>query len=197
MKDTSTTLNWPNWPVNIQPSKGGTTIGIWPKLCSWLRIQKIKFGSQAKMKNVSFLGKTVVKNNGILQIGQSTIFQSDFQLTRLAIGKNARLTIGDDCFMNSVIIATNISIEIGNNCHFAPFVHLMDSDFHDLNDRSLSGKNGPILIGNNVQLGARVIVLRGVTIGNNAVVLPSSVVTKNIPEGATAAGVPAVLINLS
>lgn len=196
MKDTSTTLNWPDWPVTNQ-SKGRIHIGTWAKLGSWLRMQKIKIFSKSKLKNVSFFGKMVVKNKGILQIGQQTIFHSDFQTTRLAIGKNATLFIGKNCFMNSVIIAANTNIEIGNNCHFAPFVHLMDSDFHDLNDRSLSGKSAPILIGNNVQLGARVIVLRGVKIGNNAVVLSGSVVTKDIPDGAKSAGVPAVPVNFS
>lgn len=158
----------------------------------------MRLRSNVVLKNVFFSGKIVVKNKGILNIGRQTSFHSDFQPSRLAVEKNATLGIGNNCFMNSVIIAANKHIEIGDNCQFGPFVHLMDSDFHDLNDRSQSGKSAPILIGNNVQLGARVIVLRGVQIGDNAIVLPGAVVTKNIPANTKAAGVPAkVLVNFS
>jgi len=156
----------------------------------------IKLRSNAVLKNVFLLGKIVVKNKGVLHIGTQTSLRSDFQASRLAIEKNATLSIGNNCFMNSVIIAANKRIDIGDNCQFGPYVHLMDSDFHDLNDRSQSGKSAPILIGNNVQLGARVIVLRGVKIGNHAIVLPGAVVTKDIPANTKAAGVPAkVLVN--
>jgi len=82
-------------------------------------------------------------------------------------------------------------ITIGADCQLGPFVHLMDSDFHDLNDRRLAGQCAPICLEAGVRLGARTIVLRGVTIGRNAEVMPGSVVTKDIPAGAKAGGVPA------
>ncbi len=195
MKNRSTTLNWPDWPANNHKA-ADILMPLSTRLRSWFRINRIKLGSNAVLKNVSFLGKIVVKNKGVLQIGTQTIFLSDFQSSRLAVEKNATLSIGKNCCMNSVIIAANQHIEIGDNCQFGPYVHLMDSDFHDLNDRSQSGKSAPILIGNNVQLSTRVIILRGVQIGDNAIVLPGAVVTKNIPANTKAAGVPArILVN--
>jgi acetyltransferase-like isoleucine patch superfamily enzyme len=52
----------------------------------------------------------------------------------------------------------------------------------------------PIVMGKNVWLGARVTVLPGVTIGDNAIVAAGAVVTRDVPPGAVAAGVPARII---
>jgi len=162
------------------------------RLSVWFGGFKLRNKAKFVGKNVFCIGKMTLKIKGDLRIGNKSIFRSDFQNTRLAIGKNASLIIGKSCFMNSVIIAANNQIEIGDHCRFGPFVHLMDSDFHDLNDRTKAGKSAPIVIENEVQLGARVIVLRGVTIGNGAVVLPGSVVTKDVLAGTKVAGIPAI-----
>lgn len=53
---------------------------------------------------------------------------------------------------------------------------------------------GPIEIGNDVWIGARSVILSGVKIGNGAIIAANSVVTKDIPEYAIAAGVPAKVI---
>lgn len=53
---------------------------------------------------------------------------------------------------------------------------------------------GPIIVGNNVFIGARSIIMPNITIGNNAIVGAGSIVTKNIPDGEIWAGVPARFI---
>jgi acetyltransferase-like isoleucine patch superfamily enzyme len=52
----------------------------------------------------------------------------------------------------------------------------------------------PTIIGNNVWLGSKVVVLRGVTIGDNAIVGANAVVTHDVPPGVIVGGVPARLI---
>ncbi len=52
----------------------------------------------------------------------------------------------------------------------------------------------PVTIGNNVWLGSRVTVLRGVTIGTNSVVGAGSVVTRSIPANSIAVGAPAKVV---
>ena len=73
---------------------------------------------------------------------------------------------------------------------------IIDSAFHDIDpERRLEPPVAdPITIGDNVWLGARVIVLPGVTIGENSVVGVGSVVTRDIPPSSLAVGVPAKVV---
>ncbi len=52
-------------------------------------------------------------------------------------------------------------------------------------------ETAPIKIGRNVWVGAKATILMGVTIGDNAIVGANSVVTRDVPAGATVAGAPA------
>ena len=52
----------------------------------------------------------------------------------------------------------------------------------------------PIVLGKNVWVGSNVTILQGVTIGDNAVIAAGAVVTKDVPAGCVAAGVPAGVI---
>ena len=54
--------------------------------------------------------------------------------------------------------------------------------------------HAPIVIGNNVWIGAHATILAGVTLGENSVVAAGAVVTKDVPAGAVVAGVPAKII---
>jgi maltose O-acetyltransferase len=73
---------------------------------------------------------------------------------------------------------------------------MMDNDFHRIEPerRNERAESAPIILENNVWLGARVIVLKGVTIGEGSVIGAGSVVTKNIPSRSLAVGQPAKII---
>lgn len=74
---------------------------------------------------------------------------------------------------------------IGHNAVLATLNH----DFSP--ERRTSMHPAPVVIGKNVWLGASVTVVPGVTIGDNAVIAAGAVVTKDVPAGTIAAGVPA------
>lgn len=84
-------------------------------------------------------------------------------------------------------------LTIGNNVIIAAGVKLLT---HDTSFTVVGGKDlaGEINIGNNIQIGENVVVLPGVSIGDNCVIGAGAVVTKDIPPQSVAAGVPAKII---
>ena len=70
----------------------------------------------------------------------------------------------------------------------------MDSDFHDIQEHSSEGKSAPIIIHDNVWIASRAMILKGVTIGEGAVISAGAVVTKDVPPYTMVGGVPAKVI---
>ncbi len=103
--------------------------------------------------------------------------------------------IGNNVFINGDSeIAASCSIRIGNNALLGPEVRFMDNDYHDVYDHAKPGKKAPIVIENDVWIGARAMVLKGVTIGAGAVVAAGAVVIKNVPPRTIVGGNPAKVI---
>lgn len=104
--------------------------------------------------------------------------------------KNIKL--GNKCSPGSgphqYIQAVN-GIEFGDNILMGPGVTIISAN-HKLDDFNQHTYAEPIKIGCNVWLGANVIVLPGVKIGNNVVIGAGSVVTRDIPQNSIAVGVP-------
>jgi maltose O-acetyltransferase len=86
---------------------------------------------------------------------------------------------------------------VGRNALFAEYVTIRDQD-HAMDSTEGQGRVGftssPIVIGDNVWLGAKVTVTQGVTIGNNVVVGANSVVTRDLPDNCVALGAPARVV---
>lgn len=114
---------------------------------------------------------------------------------RLEVGKNGKLIIKNGTYINrNTLIIANKLVEIGKDCKISWDVIIMDSDLHPMpGETQLNDK--PVIIGNNVWIGCRAIILKGVNIGDGAIIAAGSVVTKDIPEYSIAAGVPAKVIS--
>lgn len=82
---------------------------------------------------------------------------------------------------------------IGSNCVIADNVLINNSDHVKGNIQQISTR-GPITIGDRVFVGQNVVILANVHIGDDAIIGAGSVVTKDVPEGATITGVPARII---
>jgi acetyltransferase-like isoleucine patch superfamily enzyme len=106
------------------------------------------------------------------------------------------ITIGDYCLMApGVEITAARSIQIGDSCMFASDVSIQDSDWHGLYNRVRPFRcTAPIRIGDNVWVGQRALILKGVTLGDHSVIGAGSVVTGSIPPFSVAAGNPARVI---
>jgi len=88
-------------------------------------------------------------------------------------------------------------ITIGENCRFGPEVFVTASDYGRAPGMNIADQprdERDITIGNDVWLGVRVFVGTGVTIGDGCVVSANSVVTRDLPAGTIAAGVPARVV---
>lgn len=107
-------------------------------------------------------------------------------------GSNIRL--GARAFVNYGLVALDVApISIGDDAQFGPNVQLLTAT-HPLEAGLRRAKweaGKPIVIGNNVWLGGGVIVLPGVSIGDDAVVGAGAVVTRDVPAGVLALGNPA------
>jgi acetyltransferase-like isoleucine patch superfamily enzyme len=105
------------------------------------------------------------------------------------------IIIGDEVFLGSGCeFNVRVGVSIGNDCLIASGCRFIDHD-HGMQMSDLMRKqHGPeaaIVIGDNVWLGCNVVVLKGVQIGNGAVVAAGAVVTKSIPANEIWGGVPA------
>ena len=126
-----------------------------------------------------------------------TIRSRKHNMVEISCAANAALTFGKNVFLNQgVRIACTTEVSIGDNVLMGDECVILDSDYHGVSGGQT--KAAAVKIESDVWLGTRVIVLRGVSIGQGSVVGAGSVVTRSIPPRVFAAGVPArVIKNLS
>jgi acetyltransferase-like isoleucine patch superfamily enzyme len=114
--------------------------------------------------------------------------------------KGAEIIIGDNTRIVGTCIHAQESIQIGKNCLIAGNCQIVDSSGHELSFDNVKnriktlGKTRPIVIEDNVWIGANTFVLPGVTIGEGSVIGAGSIVVSNIPPYSIARGNPAVVI---
>jgi maltose O-acetyltransferase len=115
----------------------------------------------------------------------------------LYVDYGAHLTIGARCFANFGLVALDVApISIGDDVQIGPNVQLL-TPTHPTEPEPRRAKweaARPIDIGNNVWLGGGVIVLPGVTIGDNTVVGSGAVVARDLPANVVAVGNPARVV---
>lgn len=143
---------------------------------------------------VTTRGKPRVSNKGTILIGDRVAISSVFDRTKFFVHTKAVLTIGPYSRINGVHISVKQSVTIGKRVRIGPYTLIMDSDFHDVYDRSREGKKGPVVIEDDVWIASRAIILKGVRIGAGSIVAAGSVVTQDVPAKSLVAGVPAKVI---
>ena len=123
------------------------------------------------------------------EVGEGAIIRPPFHCD---YGYNIRL--GRGVFLNfSCVILDVCEVEIGDQTQIGPGVQILTADHpRDPAERAAGIEFGkPIVIGRNVWIGGGAIILPGVSIGDDAIIGAGSVVTRDVPEGVTAAGNPA------
>jgi acetyltransferase-like isoleucine patch superfamily enzyme len=101
------------------------------------------------------------------------------------------IELGRGVFINwDTKVMAHERVTIGPWCSISWNVSIMDSDFHKING---VGRPEPVAIGEHVWIGAHALVLKGVQIGDGAVVAAGSLVTRDVPARALVAGSPATV----
>lgn len=106
--------------------------------------------------------------------------------------------VGHYCLISpGVNIASAESVRIGNNCMLAADVLISDCDWHGIYNRVRPFRcSAPVNLGDNVWVGARAIIGKGVSIGENSIIGAGAVVVNNIPANVIAAGNPAKIVKM-
>lgn len=120
----------------------------------------------------------------------------------LFVDNGAELIIGNNVGISATALVAQTSIRIGDNVKIGGGVCIYDTDFHSLDPEMrkeiardhINTNSKPVVIGDNVFIGAHSTILKGVTVGNNSIIGACSVVTKSIPENEIWGGNPAKFI---
>ena len=180
------------------------------------RLYKIRIGKNATIVNKVYLK---IAPGASIDIGNNFTFTSGDALN--ALSRNIRgclyapfptshIKIGDNVGLSSVCIWAKESVTIGNNVQIGSDCIIIDTDAHNLDYSKRAGhdmlnpdgvsvdhltaKSKPIVIEDDVMIGVRCIILKGVTIGARSVIGAGSVVTSSIPADSIAAGNPCRVI---
>jgi len=167
--------------------------------CKLKRID-LKIGNK-----VSFNQQAVINGKGSVIIGDKVSIgyklggnyyknRSEFQPRY----KDAVIEIGDEvAFNNNIFICCAQRVKIGNNCLVGEGVTILDFEAHGTSpyNRHKLGNKKEVIIGNNVWIGSKVIILKGATIGDNSIIAAGSVVLgKEYPSNVIIGGNPARII---
>jgi acetyltransferase-like isoleucine patch superfamily enzyme len=165
------------------------------------RYEKFSVG---KLSRIAFWRIRPIRKNQLL-VGSSSIIETKIVFER----ELASVSIGDRTFIGTGVITVSHSVQIGNDVMIAWGVCVSDHNSHSTifsirkNDVTdwLQGKkewdgvlSAPVVIRDKAWIGFNSILLKGVTIGEGAIVGAGSVVTKNVPPWTIVAGNPARII---
>jgi acetyltransferase-like isoleucine patch superfamily enzyme len=172
-----------------------------------LLANRVKYGNNLRSNGTPVIN---VKKTGSLRIGDHFTMNSGKHYNQigrqqpcfLIVGDNARLTIGNNVGMSSTTIICMNEVVIENNVKIGGNTVIYDTDFHSIHyaDRNVLHEDKmkvttkAVRIKQSAFIGAHTTILKGVTIGENAVIGACSVVSNDIPANEIWAGNPAKYI---
>ena len=180
-----------------------------PSMCyvhpdAHVRIEKYlnfnrQWDSQRMLRN-KMVGSLYLAKGATLEVEAFDVYAG----SRINVNAGAKLSLGSGYMNHDCVIDCFSSITIGRGVVISERVVIRDSDNHAIT----STVNGvaaeprsdekpivaPIVIQDHVWLGMNVILLKGVTIGEGAIVAAGSIVTKDVPPHCLVAGVPAKVV---
>ena len=155
-------------------------------------------------------GHPVVRNRGQIHLGCDVDLRSNSHSTALGVISPVLLNtlcaesvirIGDSVGISGAVICAKQCVQIGNRVLIGSGAVICDTDFHSLSHevRGIgqdldAAADAPVSIGDDCFIGARAMVLKGVTIGARSIVGAGAVVVKDVPADGVVAGNPACIV---
>ncbi len=128
--------------------------------------------------------RPIIKNQGGEIIVESCSFEAG---VRLEVYRGATLFIGKGAYFNrNVHIVVAESVVIGRGVKIGWDVVIMDTDLHGHSGGLARSK--PVVIEDDVWIGCRALILKGVRVGKGAIIAAGAIVTKDVPPLAVVAG---------
>jgi acetyltransferase-like isoleucine patch superfamily enzyme len=163
-------------------------------------LRKLRLGARLKLDGLAFIGPGVVLQVGEgaqIELGRWSWLGHGTKVRchegRVSIG--AKTVMGQEC-----TISAFQHVKIGRECVIADRVMFIDFDHGVVEVERPIRLQGiykrDVNVGNNVWIGYGACILRGVTVGDNAIIGTNSVVTKDVPANAVVAGLPAKVIRM-
>ena len=160
--------------------------------------------------NLMVMGPIELLVRGDLKIGSDFNLISGIMMNALGrnlkssirVDNDAQIIIGNNVGMSCVSIWSKEKIVIGDNVKLGANVQVFDSDMHSLNYKlrrnintdGINAKSAPIIIEEDVFIGANSIITKGIRIGKRSIIATGSVVVKSVPENEIWGGNPARFI---
>lgn len=164
----------------------------WDRYTTW-RVKKelASYGQNLRARNPGefYLGK-----GAEVHVGNDVLIE---RKVRFSLGDNARIYIGDRTYLGDF---TNLlavqEVSLGKDCAVSWHVLFMDTSSHPFGYRGQVPKTqiAPIRIMDHVWIGCRAVILKGVTVGEGAIIANNAVVTKDVPPATLVGGNPARII---
>lgn len=134
-----------------------------------------------------------LKDKSLLVVKGNFQFRAN---TDVMLRRNSQLLLGSGYINNGTRIRVEHKVIIGKNAAISWDCFISDSDLHSIFDENGNriNKPMPVRIGNSVWIGQGCAILKGVTIGDGAIIAAHAVVTKDIPPHTLAAGIPARVV---
>lgn len=137
-----------------------------------------------------FFGVLEMAERSKINVSDTFVIHSGCHIILL---NDAELNLGSGYINRNLKIRCHQKITIGSDVAISENVTIWDSDSHEIVGNK-SSMTQPVTIGSRVWIGNNVTILKGVTIGDGAVIAAGSLVNKNVPANCLAGGVPAKLI---
>ncbi len=192
--------------ARAMPWKAGNEIRRWLILpFAWWALRGVEIGGDWRLYGLPIIQR---HRDSEINIGRGANLRSTPRSNPLGANHpviistrtaGARLAIGDDFGMTGGSIVCDERITIGDRVWVGANAVITDTDFHPLEPelrraRPLDAKTAPVTIADDVFIGMSALILKGLRIGEQAVVGAGSVVSRDVPAGAIVAGNPARVV---